>query len=90
MKLLEKDSPAININPLTNLEKIETKIEEMIKKILELKSENEALRAELEFYEKNSGKNKILGIESDDFLNKKKKAKDLLESLLEKFSKSGI
>ncbi|MEW6040720.1 MAG: hypothetical protein AB1633_04290 [Elusimicrobiota bacterium] len=80
------------INESSCLEKLNTlekKINQMAKKIKDLTTENETLKAELEFHEKNTAKTKnIYPIE--EHLKIKKRVVTQIETLLEKFSKAGI
>jgi ferritin-like metal-binding protein YciE len=76
-------------NPLEKLGLLEKKIEKMVKKMTDLKSENEMLNAELKFHEKNTGRQRSPQ-EFEEYGKQKKKVKAVLEGLLEKFSENGI
>jgi len=91
MNPIENSAPTqLNFDCAAKLKTLEKKITKIAGRMSELKAENEALKAELLFHEKNTGKTKVASYENEEFLRQKKKVRDMLENLIEKYAKAGI
>jgi len=72
------------------LQLLEKKIRELINKTAFLSSENDKMKAELKFFEKDSEGIKKTKSEIDSFQSQKNQIKEKLTKLLNKFSEAGL
>ncbi|MDI6640738.1 MAG: hypothetical protein QME68_00295 [Elusimicrobiota bacterium] len=75
---------------MEKLQIIEQKIRHLTKKLLELKEENQKLKAELKFFETESVRQKKLKMDAEILQNQKIQIKNKITELLNKFQQAGL